>query len=175
MSVPVPHRSAPSFPRPPLLGAAALVCLALTAAAVGRLSGMGATQPISTVLAERSLRFEDRSDGAVVVYDAHRDPTDRNAKPIEVATGQNGFLRGTLRGFARTRKQEGIGESAPFLLTAWADGRLTLVDPSTGRHADLEAFGPTNVAVFADLLVPPAHEAASGRTVSAAIKGSAAP
>jgi hypothetical protein len=33
-----------------------------------------------------------------------------------------------------------------------ADGRLTLDDPSTGRHVELVAFGPDNEAVFAWLL-----------------------
>ena len=117
---------------------------------------MGAAQPVSTPISARYLSFSDRSDGAVVIYDAGPQGLGPNSTLIETATGQNGFLRGTLRGFARTRHAEGIGASAPFLLTAWADGRLTLQDPSTGRRADLEAFGPTNVAVFAHLLVPPA-------------------
>ena len=60
---------------------------------------MGNEQPVSTPISERYLRFEDRADGAVVVYDAKANPTDQGAQPIDVATGQNGFLRGTLRGF----------------------------------------------------------------------------
>jgi putative photosynthetic complex assembly protein len=150
---------APSFPRLPLIGAGSLVGLALLAAIVGRLTGMGTPLTDSQAISARSLRFEDRADGAVLVFDAHTNPSDTNAEPIAVATGQNGFLRGTLRGFARTRKAEHAGDAAPFLLTAWSDGRLTLQDPSTGRHADLEAFGPSNVAVFARFLVPPAPAA----------------
>ena len=148
-------RSAPSFPRAPLIGAAMLVGLALIGAIAGRITGIGSMQPVSTPISERSLRFADRADGAVVVYDAGVAPSLAGDKPIAVATGQNGFLRGTLRGFARTRRADGIGADAPFLLTAWADGRLTLSDPSTGRRADLEAFGPTNEAVFAKFLIPP--------------------
>jgi putative photosynthetic complex assembly protein len=150
------RQSAQSFPRAPLLGAAALVCISLIAATVGSLTGIGARAPVSTPVSERLLRFLDGPDGSVLVYDANA-----AAKPITVATGQNGFLRGVLRGFARTRKADGVGDEAPFLLTAWADGRLTLQDPSTGRHADLEAFGPTNVAVFARFLIPPHAEAAN--------------
>jgi len=70
-----------------------------------------------------------------------------------VAPGTNGFLRGTLRGLARERKRQGIGPEAPFRLTAHDDGRLTLADPATGRRVDLESFGPTNAAVFSQLLV----------------------
>jgi putative photosynthetic complex assembly protein len=150
-----------AFPRLPLIGGIGLICLALMAAIVGRATGMGAEQPVSTPISQRSLRFEDGPAGSVLVYDAGVYPTDKGAKVLKVETGQNGFLRGTLRGFDRTRHAAGVGEDAPFQLTAWADGRLTLVDPSTGRHTDLEAFGPTNLAVFAHFLVPPARLAAN--------------
>ncbi len=153
--------SSQSFPHLPLKAAAALICFSLVAAIVGRLDGQGTQQPVSTAIAERLLRFEDRADGAVLVYDAQQNPTDQNATPIDVAVGQNGFLRGTLRGFARTRHLSGVQANAPFRLTAWADGRLTLVDPATGRHTDLEAFGIDNVKVFANFLAVPAQTAAN--------------
>ncbi len=157
------------FPKPPLIGAAGLICFALLAAYVGRVSGIGAEQPVSTAITARDLRFEDRPDGAVLVYDAGADRS-RSAAPIEVATGQNGFLRGTLRGFARTRHAEGVGADVPFRLTAWADGRLTLEDPATGRHADLEAFGESNVAVFAAFLTPPERSASVSATNRSAMR-----
>jgi putative photosynthetic complex assembly protein len=135
----------PSFPRYPLFGAAALVAIALAGAGYGRLDHQGAGGA-ATVVAMRDFRFEDRADGAVIV------DLVGEAQPFAVVTGQNGFLRGTLRGLARARRQDGIGSAAPFRLTAWADGRLTLDDPATGRHVELEAFGPTNEAVFARLL-----------------------
>ena len=69
-----------------------------------------------------------------------------------VAPGTNGFLRGTMRGLARERKRQGIGPELPFRLIGRADGRLTLEDPGTGRRVDLESFGPTNAAVFAQLM-----------------------
>jgi putative photosynthetic complex assembly protein len=123
-----------------------MVGLSLVAAGIGRMTGGEVLHAPSTPVAERDLLFEDRADGAVVVYNAHDD------QEIKVETGQNGFLRGTLRGLARARHAEGIGANQPFRLTAWADGRLTLDDPSTGRHIELVAFGPDNEAVFARLL-----------------------
>ena len=110
--------------------------------------GAGAMQPTATLVAERTLRFEDRADGAVLVINAE------NNKTIAVMTGQSGFLRGTLRGFARTRKMDHIGEIQPFQLSSWSDGRLILKDPSTGRYVDVESFGQTNEAVFGQLLSP---------------------
>jgi putative photosynthetic complex assembly protein len=53
----------------------------------------------------------------------------------------------------RDRKRRGLGPEVPFRLTAHADGRLTLVDPATGRLVALEAFGADNAGAFAKLLV----------------------
>jgi putative photosynthetic complex assembly protein len=136
------------FPRLPLLGAAVLIGLVIASAATVRLTGVGVSHVADApALAERELRFEDRTDGSIAVLDA----TDHRVIN-EILPGTNGFLRGTLRGLARERKRQGAGAEQPFELIGRADGRLTLVDPATGRRVDLEAFGPTNAAVFAQLL-----------------------
>lgn len=136
------------FPRAPLVGAAALIALALVSVVLVRLTGIGTSHvPDADAVTAREFRFEDRKDGGIAVYDA------RDGRLVEVvAPGTNGFLRGTLRGLARERKRSGVGAAEPFRLTGKADGRLTLDDPSTGRRVDLEAFGPTNAGVFAQLL-----------------------
>lgn len=135
------------FPRGPLLAAAALVGLAIVAVAFVRLTGIGSAHfPDAAAITVRELRFEDQSDGSVAVYDA------RGNELVEVLTGSNGFLRGTLRGLARERKRSGLGPTQPFRLVGHSDGRLTLEDPATGRRVDLESFGSTNVAVFAQLM-----------------------
>lgn len=71
-----------------------------------------------------------------------------------IAPGTNGFLRSAMRGLVRERKRQGLGAEQPFELLGRADGRLTLVDPGTGRRIDLESFGPSNAAVFVRLLAP---------------------
>jgi putative photosynthetic complex assembly protein len=135
------------FPRAPLLAAAALVLFAIAGAAYVRLTGIGAAHvPDAPAVVVREFRFEDRPDGGVAVYDM------RDNELVEVITGSNGFLRGTLRGLARERKRSGFGPEQPFRLVGHTDGRLTLEDPATSRRVDLESFGPTNVAVFAHLL-----------------------
>ena len=97
---------------------------------------------------------EDESNGSIALRDA------KSGLLIEsVAPGTNGFLRGTLRGLARERHRENLDQSQPFYLAALADGRLTLTDPATRRHVDLGSFGPTNEAVFAQLLPPSAARA----------------
>ena len=136
------------FPRAAMIGAAVLIGGALLLAVVGRTSGIGTTaMPAVAAAASRDLNFLDRPDGSVAVYDAGgREGATR-------APGTNGFARGVLRGFARSRKLEDIGSRPPFRMTRWADGRLSLSDPSTGRTVDLDAFGPTNAEVFARLMI----------------------
>jgi putative photosynthetic complex assembly protein len=137
-----------SFPRGALLGAAALMTLAIVAAGGARLTGFGTSHvPDGEPLESRDLRFVDRSDGAVVITEVE------TGRVVDVASpGTNGFLRSTMRGLARDRKRRDLGAEAPFRLTRWADGRLSLRDEATGRSIDLGAFGPTNAAVFAHLM-----------------------
>lgn len=140
--------AAPVFPRLPLLGIFALLGLTVALAAVGSATRAGAPAPTGAELAHRDLLFEDRNDGAVVARAAE------DRREVAVFEGENGFLRGTLRGFARIRHLEQLGPETPFHLARWSDGRLTLDDPATGRHVELLAFGPTNAGVFAQLLAP---------------------
>jgi len=135
------------FPRAPLIGLFAIVGLSLAAAVAGRMTHTSAVEPpTGALVAARDLRFADGADGSVVITDA------RDGSPVDVLTGENGFIRGTLRGLARTRRSEGIGSEDPFHLASWSDGRLTLDDPATGRHLELQAFGSSNTEVFGRLL-----------------------
>jgi putative photosynthetic complex assembly protein len=140
-----PFRYQP-FPRGPLIGAALLVGASLLMVTVGRVADVGRTTlPPSSVVAAYDLRFVDRPDGSVLV-------TTIDGRTVGVLeSGTNGFARGTLRSLARERKREGVGHEPPFRLTRWSDGRLSLDDPSTGEHVDLEVFGPTNSGAFARL------------------------
>jgi putative photosynthetic complex assembly protein len=136
-----------AFPKAPLVGAAALVVVALLAVALVRITGVGVIRvPDAPAVETREFRFADQADGSISVQDA------RTREVVDtVAPGTNGFLRSTLRGLARERKRQGIGPEPPFRLIGRADGRLTLEDPATGRRVDLESFGPSNAAVFAQL------------------------
>jgi putative photosynthetic complex assembly protein len=140
----------PAFPRGALVFGWVVVGGSLVLATYGAITGMARPDPGSAgVVAERSLTFADRADHAVVISDG--------SGVIDVVQGEAGFLRGTLRGFARTRHEAGIGQAPSMTLTAYADGRLVLYDPSTKRQVDLEAFGADNEAVFARFLELQAH------------------
>lgn len=136
------------FPRAPLIAVGALVLGTVLAVATVRVTGVGAMHvPDAPVLQTRELRFEDRPDGSIAVLDAG------GRRVVEtIAPESNGFLRGTMRGLARERMRQGIGRDVPFRMLGHADGRLTLEDPATGRRVDLGSFGPTNAAVFAQIM-----------------------
>lgn len=137
-----------AFPRPLLALAAGAVIVSIVAAAVGRIEGLSSSAPDTASIASRDLLFRDQPNGGVAVYDANN-----TAAPIDViAPETNGFLRATMRGLARQRLRQDADRNIPFRLTGWADGRLTLADPTTGRTVEMEAFGVTNEAVFARLL-----------------------
>jgi putative photosynthetic complex assembly protein len=136
-----------ALPRGVLIGASALVGMALLLTFVARVSDIGTVHmPKEKVVQALSLRFEDRDDGSVAVRDASNDRV-----IYTVAPGTNGFIRATLRGLVRERKREGIGPETPFTLTHWSDGTLSIADSTIGRRVSLDAFGPTNAEAFAQL------------------------
>lgn len=141
----------------PILAACGLVLASIAAVAAVRASGMPISVADAPAIETRSLRFVDRDDGSVAVIDT------ANGQLVENIVGQEGFVRGTLRGLARERKRQGIGPERPFHLVAHADGRLTLMDPATGRRVDLESFGPTNESEFVKMLGSPRQTAAVSR------------
>lgn len=141
------------FPRAPLFALGAMVIASVVAVAAVRVTGVGAVHVADAApVATRDFRFEDRPDGSIVVLDP------AGGGVVEtVAPGSNGFLRGTMRGLARERMRQGVSPALPFTMVGRADGKLTLLDPGTGRRVDLGSFGPTNAAVFARLMTTPAH------------------
>ena len=138
------------LPKEVLFAAVALIVLTLVGASVARLTGLGRTPALEarpvTVL---SLRFDDQSDGSVLVRRAGD-----GALIYTIAPETNGFMRATLRGLAQERRRSGIGDTTPFLLTRWSDGRMSLDDTTTGRNVALDAFGETNASAFAQLFAP---------------------
>ncbi|WP_448585234.1 photosynthetic complex assembly protein PuhC [Thermaurantiacus sp.] len=140
------------IPKPVLLAVAAFVGLTLLLTSAVALGLLERPKPAVVERAEagvarvaaRSLVFADRADGALVV----RDPA--VAEPVAVIepNSNQGFVRGVMRSMARERRLRGASQVAPYELALWADGRLTLLDPLTGRTVELDSFGATNRAAF---------------------------
>lgn len=130
-----------------LLGTMVILAGTLALATLGHRAPVDPARTGAQPLAMRDLRFADRSDGAVVVTDA------RTGGTIEtLAPGNEGFVRGAMRGLVRERRRAGSGPEAPFRLSAWPDGRLTLEDTATGNIMELHAFGRTNAEAFLRLM-----------------------
>lgn len=148
----------PTVPRGALVGAALLLMfvIALTGAVrfgfIPRSADPSVTRAAANVMPaqERSLRFIDRSDGAVVVSDANSGDT-----VAVIPFGQGGFLRATMRRMAKVRIAAGIGTEPPFTLIRWKNGALSLKDPATGGDAEIYGFGPDHTKIFADMLETP--------------------
>ena len=148
------HREIDSgrFPPGVLYGAGAMIAAALLSTAAVRTGAISALPSASearatanvAALETRSIRFVDRADGGVDVIDT----ADGSLAGRVVAGSLNGFVRGVMRGLARDRHLSHVGPEAPFVLTRYANGALTLDDPSTRRHIELGSFGPTNRAAF---------------------------
>jgi putative photosynthetic complex assembly protein len=132
-----------------LVGVVALLTALLAGVLTARLTGFDASAvPDSPVVQERTLGFRDEADGVVAIYD-----WDTQEVLERIPSGEGSFLRGVVRSLVRQRR--GLDAStAPFRLSLLADQRLVLSDPQTGEDIDLNAFGPTNLAVFAQLLRP---------------------
>lgn len=134
------------IPRGALVAVFIALAVLLLGVAALRWSGTDMREPDAAAVSTLALRFEDRPDGGVAVLDVAQNMT--HQRLLTTVRGEAGFLRGTLRGLARERRRQGLGDEQPFQLIGRADGRLTLVDPATKQRVDLESFGPSNAAVF---------------------------
>lgn len=152
----------PSPPRPILMAAGVLAVVTIIGAGVARWTGAGHVEPPhSAVDVARDLWFDDAPGGVVAVRTRTAAGVDSLVTTLHAGEGM--FVRGTLRALARGRRLDAPDPAsaeaptghAPFRLTRYADGRLTLDDLSTGAHVELRAFGPTNAAAFAQLLPAP--------------------
>ncbi|MEE4191962.1 MAG: photosynthetic complex assembly protein PuhC [Halieaceae bacterium] len=131
---------------PYLLGG--IVVLALLSVVSARWTGIGqAPQKAAAVVSSCQLRFEDGAAGSVEVYDWQG-----GALLASFPSGDGSFVRGVLRSMTRERRGLAAGSEQPFRLARHSDGALTIRDEFTGHTILLNAFGPTNAAVFADLL-----------------------
>lgn len=131
----------------PMFVVGTLLAITIGTAVATRLAPKDDTPVHGQSLRTRQIQFSDRADGGVDVTDS------ATGQVLEAMTpNSNNFVRATMRGLVRQRIREGVGPETPFRLTAWVDGGLTLEDPATNRHVELEAFGAVNAQDFARIL-----------------------
>lgn len=131
-----------------LYGAGILGILALILVAGASITGSGKAPLMqSEPVASRTLAFVQRDDRAIVVSDPKK-----NAVVAVVKPGRDGFVPVVVKAFEVKRKQKGIAPETPFELIRWADGRLTLEDPSTNQVIRLDGFSSLNKKSFGKLM-----------------------
>jgi putative photosynthetic complex assembly protein len=142
------------FPKFVLYGAAVIIALSITAAAVGRYYNLQNAEASSTIQEPIEtfvdLQFSDKADGSVIVTNAATSEVILTMLPTEDA-----FIRAVLRGFVRDRDARDIGKDQPFRLYRLVDSRLIIEDTATKKRINLRGFGPTQQAAFARLLPAP--------------------
>jgi putative photosynthetic complex assembly protein len=137
-------------PAPPvlLLAACGLALVAIAAAWIGGKEDRDLRATLAPAVHERTLVFVgDVTGEALTVLDGGTGDVIEQIPP-----GESTFIRGMLRGIGRERDVKGIAADVPLLLSARADGSVTVVDEGTGIVYDLRAFGSGNVREFARLL-----------------------
>lgn len=142
------HRHDIIIPRGMLIAAAGMITAAMLMAGTASVTGVGATRlTLGDATQTLKLRFKDRADGSIAIFDAADDRQIHALGP-----GDGGFVRVVMRSLAQRRAAAGVGDTNPFHLSRYADGRTALEDPETGNVVTLAAFGHGNAAAFAGLL-----------------------
>ena len=146
------HEHGSVLPRGGLVAVAALLLFTLLVTGLASVTGWRADTP-RTAAPEltRELRFREDDGGALAVVNS-------GAVVARLPANEEGFVRGVLRSLWRQRTLDGVELGAPFHLTRWNDGALSLEDAATGIRIELNAFGPTNVEAFEALLTAEALE-----------------
>jgi putative photosynthetic complex assembly protein len=129
-------------------GMGVIVVLTVILAAYTQFTGGGARYaPEGQPIAMAELLFEDGARGLVTVDNAVT-----GARLIEYGENEGVFVRAVMRTVARQRRMRGLGRETPVRLAHYPDGQLWLIDPASGVDVYLNAFGPDNLAAFAEIL-----------------------
>ncbi|MEM1415325.1 MAG: photosynthetic complex assembly protein PuhC [Myxococcota bacterium] len=139
------HHDDINIPKPVLGAVGALMLTSLVIAGMARSARVEAAARAAEARPEVAVLFQfgEKDDGSLEV---RREP---HGEPVAIAPESEGFVRGVLRTFSRTRQREGVGEDAPLELGLYGDGKLVLADPTTDERIELDSFGPTNRGAFA--------------------------
>lgn len=135
---------APSILIKGLFGMALAVLITV---ALARFMGLEptATPHEARITASRTLTLVGGGAQAVTVLD------ETGAVLADLPHG--GFVTVVQNGLARARRVEGVDQTLPIRLVAYANGRLTAEDPHSGYSVELGSFGADNRAAFERLMM----------------------
>ncbi len=98
----------------------------------------------AAILSERTIILEGHGAKAVVVRDAEG--------KVLADLDHGGFITVIQNGLERARTVAQADQTKPVRLIAYANGRLTVLDPETGWSVELGDFGSDNKAAFERLM-----------------------
>ncbi len=126
----------------------AVACCGLALASLGKFTGIGAERVLNgAVVATYNVSMMVEADDAVALRSV-----ETGQIIVGFDKGHGGFLRGAIRAFGLKRNQMKIAPAAPFVVTRWESGRITLNDPATNHQVPVDAFGPMVTKMFAPLV-----------------------
>jgi putative photosynthetic complex assembly protein len=127
---------------------ATVACVALVLAVIGKFTGIGADRVVNGAVVEtHRVTMMIGADDSVTLKSV-----ETGAVIVGFDKGHGGFLRGAIRAFGLKRNQMKIAPDAPFVVTRWESGRITLNDPATGHQVPVDSFGPMVTKMFAPLV-----------------------
>ena len=127
---------------------ASVICLALVFAIVGRYTGIGADRVVNgAAVATHQVTIIVKPDDSIELASFE---TKQLVAGFDA--GRGGFLRGALRAFGLKRNQMNIDPAAPYNVTRWESGRVSLIDPQTGQFIPVDSFGPYVKRMFEPLV-----------------------
>ncbi|MEX0280172.1 MAG: photosynthetic complex assembly protein PuhC [Arenibacterium sp.] len=104
------------------------------------------TPPPGEIVAQRQILLNGNMSGAATVRDLD------GTILADLSPEQGGFISGVWRVIERERTKHGVSIEGPLTLIRRDNGRISILDPSTGWSADLMGFGVDNARAFARLL-----------------------
>lgn len=134
------------IPAPLLLGMLALVLATLAVVGFSTATErprVGTPKP-AEIVAERTIILKGGGAQSVTVLAA--DGT------LLLDLPHGGFITVIQNGLERARKVAGVDQAHPVRIVEYANGRLTVLDATTGWSAELGAFGSDNRAAFERLM-----------------------
>jgi putative photosynthetic complex assembly protein len=124
-----------------------MLCLIMVSAHVWTGQPVASTPPDSAIKVQKTLFLQGDMSGSARVLDAH------GTVIADLSSEEGGFISGIWRVLQRERTKARVPLEGPVTLTAFENGRMAILDPSTGWSADLMGFGQDNAAAFAKLLI----------------------
>ncbi|MEM6973080.1 MAG: photosynthetic complex assembly protein PuhC [Pseudomonadota bacterium] len=102
----------------------------------------------SPIVSSRAVAFDQRAEaGVIVVRDAGT-----GGEITTLVDADNSFMQNVYKVLTKERRRRAVALDLPYQVSAHENGRVAIMDLTTGRVIDINAFGANQVKAFASLL-----------------------